>query len=175
MTLWKIAVFLKNYLTDFQKSGTNGKSAHSSVCPNNPLVSFYLAPLPTAFGKVCGGNFWTKCLIFIIFSKTTHYEAKLCILCIVSGFRNKHAPFVLLLFFPSLWSFRQSFTMFKDLSLESRNIQTQNCAPIKCTLWPRNARPDLRFWIQWIEQVVATPKFFRPKNYGPKKVEFLVF
>ena len=31
------------------------------------------------------------------------------------------------------------FNMFKDLSLESRNIQTQNCAPIQCTVWPRNA------------------------------------
>ena len=31
-----------------------------------------------------------------------HYEAKLCILCIVSGFRNKDAPFVLLLFFTFL-------------------------------------------------------------------------
>ena len=28
--------------------------------------------------------------------------------------------------------------MFKDLSLESRNINTQNCAPIQCTVWPRN-------------------------------------
>ena len=28
--------------------------------------------------------------------------------------------------------------MFKDLSMESRNIQTQNCAPIQCTVWPRN-------------------------------------
>ena len=25
--------------------------------------------------------------------------------------------------------------MFKDLSLESRNIQTQNCAPIQCTVY----------------------------------------
>ena len=24
------------------------------------------------------------------------------------------------------------------LSMESRNIQTQNCAPIQCTVWPRN-------------------------------------
>ena len=31
-----------------------------------------------------------------------HYEAKLCILCIVSGFGNKDAPFVLLLFFTFL-------------------------------------------------------------------------
>ena len=30
--------------------------------------------------------------------------------------------------------------MFKDLSLEYRNIQTQNCAPIQCTVWPRNDR-----------------------------------
>ena len=28
--------------------------------------------------------------------------------------------------------------MFKDLSLKSRNIQTQNCAPIQCTVWPRD-------------------------------------
>ena len=33
---------------------------------------------------------------------TIHKKAKLCILCIVSGFRNKDDPFVLLLFFPSL-------------------------------------------------------------------------
>ena len=71
-----------------------------------------------------------------------HYEAKLCISCIVSGFRNKDAPFVLLLFFPSLWSFRQNFNMFKDLSLESRNIQTENCAPIQCTVWPRNVEVE---------------------------------
>ena len=34
--------------------------------------------------------------------------------------------------------FRQIFNMFKDLSLESRIIQTQNCAPIQCIVWPRN-------------------------------------
>ena len=34
--------------------------------------------------------------------KMSHYEAKLCILCIVSAFRNKDAPFVLLLFFTFL-------------------------------------------------------------------------
>ena len=28
--------------------------------------------------------------------------------------------------------------MFKDLSLESRNKQTQNRAPIQCANWPRN-------------------------------------
>ena len=28
--------------------------------------------------------------------------------------------------------------MFKVLSLESRNIQTENCVPIQCTVWPRN-------------------------------------
>ena len=59
---------------------------------------------------------------------------------VVSGFRSKDAPFVLLLFFPSLWSFRQNFNMFKDLSLESRNLQTQNCAPIRCTVCPRNEK-----------------------------------
>ena len=26
------------------------------------------------------------------------------------------------------------------LYLDSRNIQTQNCAPIQCTVWPRNVR-----------------------------------
>ena len=56
-------------------------------------------------------------------------STRVCILSIVSGFRNKD-PFVLLLFFNFPWSFRQNFNMFKDLFLESRNIQTQNCAPI---------------------------------------------
>ena len=41
-------------------------------------------------------------------------------------------------FFHFLWSLRQSFNTFRDLSLESRNTQTQNCAPIQCTVWPRN-------------------------------------
>ena len=58
---------------------------------------------------------------------TSHYAAKLCILCLVSGFRSKDALFVLLLFFYFLWSFRQNF-----------NMQIQNCAPIQCTVWPRN-------------------------------------
>ena len=70
------------------------------------------------------------------FSNNQHYEAKLCILCIVSGFRDKDAPFVLLLFFHFLWPFRQNLNVFKDLSLESRNIQS--CAPIQCTVSPRN-------------------------------------
>ena len=45
---------------------------------------------------------------------------------------------ILNLFFHFLWSLRQSFNTFRDLSLESRNTQTQNCAPIQCTVWPRN-------------------------------------
>ena len=28
--------------------------------------------------------------------------------------------------------------MFKNLSPESRNIQTQKCAPIQCTVWLQN-------------------------------------
>ena len=27
---------------------------------------------------------------------------------------------------------------FKDLSIEFSNMQKQNCAPIQCTIWPRN-------------------------------------
>ena len=48
-------------------------------------------------------------------------------------FRNKDAPFVLsfALIIPT------KFNMFKDLFLESRNIQEQNCAPIQLTVWPR--------------------------------------
>ena len=36
------------------------------------------------------------------------------------------------------WNPLTFWNMFKDLSLESRNIQTQNCAPMQCTIWPRN-------------------------------------
>ena len=51
---------------------------------------------------------------------------------------REDAPFVLFLLFQPLWSFRQIFHMFKDMSVDSRNIQTQNCATIQCTIWPRN-------------------------------------
>ena len=37
-----------------------------------------------------------------------------------------------------LRSFRQTFDMFKGLSLEFRNIPTQNCAPIQCTVYHLN-------------------------------------
>ena len=35
--------------------------------------------------------------------------------------------------------------MLKQLPLESRNIQTQNCAPIQCTVWPRNVKNNFNF------------------------------
>ena len=35
--------------------------------------------------------------------------------------------------------------MFRYLSLESSNIQSQNCAPIQCTVWPRNVKSALIF------------------------------
>ena len=36
------------------------------------------------------------------------------------------------------WKPLTFWNMFKDLSLEPRKIQTQNCAPSQCTVWPRN-------------------------------------
>ena len=36
------------------------------------------------------------------------------------------------------WNPFTFWNMFRYLSLESRNTQTQNCAPIQCTVWPRN-------------------------------------
>ena len=35
---------------------------------------------------------------------------------------------------------RQDFNLLKGLALESRNIQTQKCAPIQCTVWPRKEK-----------------------------------
>ena len=32
----------------------------------------------------------------------------------------------------------KKINMFKTLSLEFRNMQTQNCVPIQCTVWPRD-------------------------------------
>ena len=55
-----------------------------------------------------------------------HYEAKLCILCIVSGFRNKDAPIVLLLFFPLFDGSDKILTCLKTCLWNPRNIQTQN-------------------------------------------------
>ena len=65
----------------------------------------------------------------VSFSSFLHYEAKLCILRAVSGFRNKDAPCILLLFFHCVRSFRQNFNMFKDLSLESRITQKPKLCP----------------------------------------------
>ena len=42
-----------------------------------------------------------------------------------------------------LWNPLTFWNIFQDLSLESRNIQTQNCAPIQCKVWPRNAKKKL--------------------------------
>ena len=39
-----------------------------------------------------------------------------------------------------LWNPLTFWTIFQNLSLESRNIQTQICAPTQCTVWSRNAR-----------------------------------
>ena len=71
----------------------------------------------------------------IVFGKIL--KGQLCFLGNVSGFRHKDAPFVLLLLFLFLRSFRQNFNVFKYLFLESRNIQIENCAPIQCSVWPR--------------------------------------
>ena len=38
-----------------------------------------------------------------------------------------------------IWNPLTFWNMFKVLFLESRKIKTQNCAPIQCTVWPRNA------------------------------------
>ena len=39
-----------------------------------------------------------------------------------------------------LWNSPTFKNIFQDLFLDFRNIQTQNCAPIECTVWPRNVR-----------------------------------
>ena len=36
------------------------------------------------------------------------------------------------------WNPLTFWNMFKDLSPESRDLQIPNCAPIHCTVWPRN-------------------------------------
>ena len=38
------------------------------------------------------------------------------------------------------WNPLTFWNMFKDLSLKSRNRQTQKCAPIQCTVWHRNVQ-----------------------------------
>ena len=54
------------------------------------------------------------------------------------------------------------WNMFKDLSLESRNIQTQYYAPIQCTVWPRNemiknkrffCRKNINFYIKKMKKI----------------------
>ena len=42
------------------------------------------------------------------------------------------------------WKPLTVWSMFKYLSLETRNKQTQNFAPIQCTIWPRNGCKTLQ-------------------------------
>ena len=64
------------------------------------------------------------------YCRINFYKAKLCCLGNVSGFRKKDAPFVLLQ--------KKNYNMFKDLSLESKNIQPLICKLIQGTVWTRN-------------------------------------
>ena len=44
-----------------------------------------------------------------------------------------------------MWNPLIFWNMIKDLSLDSRNIQTQNCAPIQCKVWRRKVELGIRF------------------------------
>ena len=47
--------------------------------------------------------------------------------------------------------------LFEDFSLESRNLQTQNCAPIQCTVWPRKDPLNIStFWVH-IWKAISSP------------------
>ena len=55
--------------------------------------------------------------------------------------------------------------MFKDLSLESRSIQTQNCALIQYTVWPRNVEfVFLNKKEMSLTQVLYSKKTFKYQN-----------
>ena len=72
-TLWeKFSLFSMFFVchSDFLKTSINGNSYHFSVCLHNPLISFYLTPLSTAFKTVCG-DIIGPIFFFFIFTKTT--------------------------------------------------------------------------------------------------------
>ena len=81
------------------------------------------------------------------------------------GIRNKTIVPTKLTFFTRnprnfcKWNPLTFWNMFKYLSLESRNIQTetQNLAPIQCTVWPRNGK--LRTF--WKHEPNFLSKFFK--------------
>ena len=68
-TLWKISVFLKNYCTNFQKSGTYRKSAHSPVCVHTPLLSFFSHTTFYSLRKNVWGTFDPNFWIFALSRK----------------------------------------------------------------------------------------------------------
>ena len=72
-TLWNF--FSKDYSTDFQKSGTNGKSGHSPVCLLTPLVCIHLTFY--SLRKSVGGIFDPNFSIFYVFSKTTQQKSEI--------------------------------------------------------------------------------------------------
>ena len=127
---WCMESFLRNPLWN------------DNLCLSSKTWSFLMFLQYTIFFRLTSGKksfrIFSQKFFFNLNFLFNHYEAKLCILCIVSWIHNKDAPFVLLLFFTFFRSFRQIFIMFKDWSLESRNVQTQKSEPIQCTVWSRN-------------------------------------
>ena len=79
------------------------------------------------------------------------------------------------LFFLFLWSFRQNFTMPKDLPMESRKILTENCAPIQCTVWPRNVKNNFiflfEFFIVNVDERKTERTFFK---YNYLRTKFVI-
>ena len=73
-----------------------------------------------------------------------HYEAKQCILWMVSGFRNKDASS----FFCSFISFDRSDKILTWLSTCLWNPETyrQKIVPIQCSVWPRDMVIFIEMW-----------------------------
>ena len=152
-TLLKTFLFLKNGCTDFQKSVSNGKSAHSFVCLHNTLVLFYLTPLSTAFEKLCGVIFDQIFQNFLNFLE--NYPSK-------SEFFG--ATGKLLWEAPLHMRFRPIFSTKNYGPQKSRTFDFS-------TVFSKTTFRNLRFWFQEVEHVVRSssvwavmPKFFYTKT-----------
>ena len=65
------------------------------------------------------------------------------------------------------WNPLPFWNIIKDLSLESRNMQTQNCAPIQCTVWPRSAfsTKNSKSYISYQTKEKSTNSSFLPQDF----------
>ena len=111
----------------------NSASANASLAINKFLNSFKVCGFHLQFLRIpftfADSTYNLRNPLTVPESSTTSYKyaSKIYVTSICTRNPRKSCK----------WNPLTFWKMFKYLSLESRNIQTQTCAPIQCLVWPR--------------------------------------